>query len=70
MPKATVAADFDKALDVEVNLLTEITLQLVSFVDNLADTVYLLIRKVFNPCIGVNVGLPQYLLAQGRPNAI
>jgi hypothetical protein len=70
MPEATVAADLDEPLDVEINLLPKITFYLVSLIDNLADAVYLIICEISNPCIGVNVRLLQDFFTQHRSDAI
>jgi hypothetical protein len=70
MPEATVAADLDESLDIEINLLSEVTFYPVTLINNLADAVYLLIRELSHPSIWVDTGLRQDFFAQSRSNAI
>src|SRR4030042_5067172 len=70
MTKSTIATYLNKTLDIEINLFAEVTLYPVVLIDNLADSINLLIRKVLKTGIGIDPGLLQYFSAQGRPYAI
>jgi len=70
MPAATVTADFNEALDVQLNLAPEFTLYPVLLVNNLAEAIDLIFGKLTHLGIRVYVALGQNLTAQVRANAI
>jgi hypothetical protein len=70
MPEATVAADLNESLYIEISLLSEVTFYPVTLINNLADAVYLLISEVFHPDIWIDTSLCQNFFAQSRSNAI
>jgi hypothetical protein len=70
VPAAPIAANLNEALDVEVNFLPQLTLDIMPFVDNLPETIDLVFSQVTYLGIGVNLGLCQNLMAQGRTYAI
>jgi len=70
MPETTVAANLDESLDIEINLLSEFAFYPVTLINNLADSVYLIISEVSHPGIWIDTSLRQDFLAQSRSNAI
>ena len=70
MPEAAVAADLDEPLDVETDLSPEIALNFVPLVDDLSDSVYLVIGEITNLDIRIDPGLRHDPSAQDRANAI
>jgi len=69
MPDATVGSYIDKPLDVEIDLLPEAAFYPISFVDDLAYAVYLIISEILDLDIRADPRLLQYPPAQGRPDA-
>jgi len=70
MPDAPIATNLNKALDVEVNLLSQLTLNIIPPVDNLPETIDLLFSQVTYLGIGIDASLCQNLLAQAGAYAI
>ena len=67
MAHAAVQADLDEALDVQRHLATEVALDLVATVDELAEAVDLLLREVADPRVGVDVRLGRIFWVVRRP---
>src|SRR5436309_140322 len=63
VPQAPVGADLDEAFDVQRDFATEVTLDLVAPVDELAQAVDLLLGEIPHPRVRVDVGLGQDPLA-------
>jgi len=63
MPAASITTNLDKPLDVEVDLLPELPLHPISLIDELADTVNLLLTKLSHLGIRIDPGAGQYLSA-------
>ena len=70
MPIPAVRADLDEPLDVEGHLATQVALDLVAPVDQLAEPVDLLLGEVADAGVRVDVRLGQDLLARGQAEAI
>src|SRR4051794_14290058 len=69
MAQTAVRPDLDESLDVERDLATEIALDLVAPVDQLAEAVDLLLREIPHPGVRVDVRLRQDLLARRQADA-
>src|SRR5262245_10924908 len=69
MPHAPIGADLDEPLDVQRDLATEVALDLVASVDELAEPVDLLLGEVTDPRVGVDVRLGQDLLGRRKADA-
>ena len=70
MPHAAVRPDLDEALDVQRHLATEVALDLVRAVDDLAEPVDLVFREVPNARVRVDVRLLEDLLAGRQPDPV
>jgi hypothetical protein len=70
VPVAAVAADFDEALDVHLNLAPEFTLYSVLLVNNLAEAIDLIFSKLAHLGIRIDVELTQNPAAQMRANTV
>jgi hypothetical protein len=70
VPEPAVAANLDEALDVEVNLFSELALNAIVFIDNLAEPVELILGEFIYLGLRCYLGLSQNLLAQGGAEAI
>jgi hypothetical protein len=70
VPGTAVAADFDKPLDIEINLFSEISLYPVRFIDNFPELIDFNLGKVLYPCIRRDIRLGQDFLAQGRADTV
>jgi len=70
MPDTPIATNLNKALDVEVNLFSKLTLNIIPPVNNLSETINLAFSQVTHLSIWINASLCQNPLAQARTNAI
>jgi hypothetical protein len=70
VPAATVAADFNEALDVHLDLAPEFTFYFILLVNNLAEAIDLIFSKLIHLGIRIYVELAQNLAAQVRANAV
>jgi hypothetical protein len=70
MPDAPIATNLNKALDVEVNLFSQVTLNPIPPVNNLAEAINLFLSEVAYLGIWINTSLLYNLVAQARANAI
>jgi hypothetical protein len=70
MPTATITSNLNEPLDVKGSLSPKLTLNLVLFVNGLAETIDFLFSKVTHLGVGADIGLSQYLPTQGGANTV
>ncbi len=70
MPDAPIATNLNKAFDVEVNLFSQLTLNIILPVNNLPETIDLFFSQVAYLGRGIDPSLGYNLLAQAGTNAI
>jgi hypothetical protein len=70
MPDTPIATNLSKAFDVEVNLFSKVTLNIIPPVNNLSQTINLFFSQVTYLSIWINASLCQNPLAQAGTNAI
>ena len=70
MSDAPVAANLNKALDVEVNFSPEFAFNLVLLVNNFSETVNFLFSQFIYSGIRIDTGLSENFLTQDRTNAV
>jgi len=68
--QTTIAANFDQALDVELNLTPQITFDHETLANVIAQKVHLGIRQILDPSIGVHFGRRQDLMRPGEAYSI
>jgi hypothetical protein len=54
VPHASRATDVNKALYIKLNFSSEVSFDLILFINNAAELANLFLRKIFNPDIGAN----------------
>jgi len=70
MPGTTVATNLNETLDIQVNLFSKFTLNLILPVNNLPETINLVFSKAIRLGLSIDTDLSQNLPTQGRSNAI
>jgi hypothetical protein len=70
MPEPTIATNLNKTLDIKVNHFPQFTLNTLPPVDNLAETINLIISKVIHLGLSSDICLSQNFPTQGRANPI
>ena len=69
MPQAAIAADFHQALDVERDLLAEVTLDATDFLDDAADVPDVVLGQVLDTNVTTDAGGRQNVVRALPPDA-
>jgi len=70
MPQTTIAANFNEALDVKVNLFPEVALDAVFLVNHFTQFIYFILGKVIYLGVRADTEFGQNLQARSRAYAV
>src|SRR6185369_536297 len=70
MAQAAVAADFHQPLDVQRDLLAEITLDAALLLDHPADLAHVVFRQILHPDVGADAGVGEDVVRPLAPDAV